>query len=232
MTKLAEHLEEHKEEYKPWLVNNEQGRIDIKILPYLKDIESGIFVEAGALDGLFMSNTKILEDLGWTGVLIEPSKSAGQKCAQNRKAPIIWTALVSSNYKNKSVYGTFLYDGQDGLGARSSMVVNPHVKQELVNVPANTMNEVLRGCGIKKVHFASIDVEGFELNVFKGFNLKEFDVDYVLTEVNFNMYDLEDMEEMMDKQGYKNLGCISNFTKENSPGWDEAHQDYLFTKND
>lgn len=230
MTQITEHLEKNKEEYKKWLVDNEQGRIDIKILPYLKDIEEGVFVEAGALDGLFMSNTKLLEDLGWTGVLIEPSKSAATKCAQNRKSPVAWGALVSSNYKHKSAYGTFLYDGQDGLGARSSMVVNPHVKQELVSVPAITMNQVLRDMGLKKVHFASIDVEGFELNVFKGFNLEEFDVDYVLTEVNFNIYDLEDMEEMMGKQGYKNLGCLSNFTTENSPQWDMAHQDYLFGK--
>ena len=37
---------------------------------------SGIFVEVGALDGIAYSNTGFLEmELGFSGVLIEPSKS-------------------------------------------------------------------------------------------------------------------------------------------------------------
>ena len=71
---IKTYLEENNETLKRWLVDNEQGRIDLKILPHIQDIENGVFVEAGGLDGLFMSNTKLLEDLGWKGVLIEPSK--------------------------------------------------------------------------------------------------------------------------------------------------------------
>jgi len=85
---IKEYLEKNKEEFKRWLVDNEQGRVDIKILPYLQDIENGFFVEAGALDGLFMSNTKTLEDLGWNGLLIEPSKKAVIECKKNRIMPV------------------------------------------------------------------------------------------------------------------------------------------------
>src|SRR3990167_3911424 len=105
MTKISEYLEEHKEEYKRWLVDNEQGRVEIKILPYLKDIENGFFVEAGALDGLFMSNTKLLEDLGWNGILIEPSLKAAEKCRLNRKCIVEQCALVSKDYKGDMVFG-------------------------------------------------------------------------------------------------------------------------------
>jgi len=42
---IKQYLEEHKGEFERWIVGKEQGRIDIKILPYLQDIENGIFYE-------------------------------------------------------------------------------------------------------------------------------------------------------------------------------------------
>ncbi len=229
MTKLSEHLEAHKEEYKRWIVDKEQGRIDIKVLPYLKDIEDGVFIEAGALDGLFMSNTKLLEDLGWNGVLIEPSKEACNKCLKNRRCSTVWGALVSDKYKDDKIYGDFYYDGAEGKGAWSSVNRNRNSVKEFTYVPATTLSSVLRSFGIKKVDFLSLDVEGYELNVLKGLDFKEFEITTMLVEVNSNDYDLEDMNEFLENRGYKNLGCLSNFSKEANKGWDGTHQDYLFT---
>lgn len=230
MTKVSQHLEEHKEEYKRWLVDNEQGRIDLKILPYLKDIENGIFVEAGALDGLFMSNTKLLEDLGWNGILIEPSYEACKKCLENRKSTIVWGALVSKNYKEDKIYGDFHFDGTEGKGAWSSVTHNRDASDKMVYVPAMTLSNTLRTFGITKVDFLSLDVEGYELNALKGLDFKEFDVKYILVEVNTRDYDLEDMDELLGKNGYKNLGCLSSFSKETNPDWDGSHSDYLYSK--
>lgn len=229
MTKVSEHLEAHGE-YKRWLIGNEQGRIDLKILPYLKDIENGFFVEAGALDGLFMSNTKLLEDLGWKGILIEPSSEACKKCLEYRKATVVWGALVSSNYKENQIYGDFFFDGNEGKGAWSSINRNRDSSKKMVYVPAITLSNVLRAFSIKKVDFLSLDVEGYELNALKGLDFDEFDVKYILVEVNTRDYDLEDMDEFLEKHGYKNLGCLSNFSKETNEGWDGSHQDYLYAR--
>ena len=229
MTKIQKHLEEHPE-YSRWITDNEQGRIDLKILPYLKDIENGIFIEAGALDGLFMSNTKLLEDLGWNGLLIEPSYEACKKCLENRKSTVVWGALVSNNYKESHIYGDFHFDGAEGKGAWSSVNRNRDSSEKMVYVPAMTLSNVLRAFDIKKVDFLSLDVEGYELQVLKGLDFKEFDVKYILVEVNIRDYDLEDMDELLGKNGYKNLGCLSNFSKETNEGWDGSHQDYLYEK--
>ena len=227
MSKISGYLESNKEEFKRWLVDNEQGRVDIKILPYLKDIENGFFVEAGALDGLFMSNTKILEDLGWNGLLIEPSQKAYIECVKNRSGLIYNTALVSKDYREKTIRGDFFYDGKDGQGAWSGVMRNTYTNQK-VEVPARTLQSIFDDQDIKKVDFLSLDVEGYEFNVLKGIDFSKVDVTFILVEVNSVIYSLEDMDEYLEKFGYKRLACLSNFTKETNEGWDGSHQDYLY----
>lgn len=226
---IKEYLEAHKAEYKRWLVDNEQGRVDLKILPYLKDIEKGFFLEAGALDGLFMSNTKILEDLGWDGILVEPSLTAARKCKENRKATIEQCALVSKDFKEAKVAGDFFFDGKDGLGAWSGIHKNLYGIRAAVQVSAITLERILRHHDVKKVDFFSLDVEGYELEVLKGVDLNEIEITYILVEVNLAEYSLEELEGYLAKFGYKNLGCLSNFP-EDLEGWNGEHQDYLFRK--
>jgi FkbM family methyltransferase len=227
MTQISEHLEAHKEEYKKWLVDGEQGRIELKILPYLKDIENGFFVEAGALDGLFMSNTKILEDLGWGGILIEPSRKAYEKCVKNRSALIINCALVSKDYPGSSVYGDFWFDGEDGIGAWSGILKNAYGVRAIAEAHAKTLSSILKEQGVKKVDFLSLDVEGYELEALKGIDFSEVEITHILVEVNLKDYSLEEMDKYLGQFGYKNIACLSGFT-EGMKGWDGSHQDYLF----
>lgn len=44
-----------------------------------------VFIEIGAYDGLSGSNTKLLEDHGWTGLAIEPNELAFEQLKQNRR---------------------------------------------------------------------------------------------------------------------------------------------------
>lgn len=226
---LNEYLEINKEKFKPWLVDNQQGRIDLKILPYLKDIKNGFFVEAGALDGLFMSNTKILEDLGWNGILVEPSPSAAKKCRDNRKCTVESCALVGFDYDKEKIIGDFFFDGTDGLGAWSGVHRNAYGIKSAVVVHALTLDRLLKYHKINKIDFLSLDVEGFEMEVIKGINFNDTDITYILVEVNSKDYSLDDIDTYLAQFGYKNLGCLSGFT-EDMEGWDGSHNDYLYCR--
>ncbi|MCV5968647.1 hypothetical protein, partial [Lactococcus petauri] len=72
---VGQWLQEYGDQYKHWVVDNAPDGSYIKVLPYLQDIQGGFFVEAGAHNGSIASNsnTKILEDCGWGGLLIEPA---------------------------------------------------------------------------------------------------------------------------------------------------------------
>lgn len=225
---MNDYLQKHREEFHPWLVDNKQGRVDIKILPYLKDIENGFFVEAGALDGLFMSNTKILEDLGWKGLLIEPSLKAAKKCRENRKCIVEQCALVSKDYKENWVAGDFFFDGEDGLGAWSGIHRNAYGIRSAIKVAARTLDIILKHHNITKIDFLSLDVEGYETEVLEGINFYTTDITYILIEINYNNYSLADMDKYLGQFGYKNIANLSNF--KDSEGWDGSHEDFLYKK--
>lgn len=236
MTRIKEYLEVNKEEFKPWLEDREQGRVDIKILPYLQDIENGFFVEAGALDGLFMSNTKTLEELGWSGLLIEPSFKAVERCKKNRTSRVVECALVSNKYEGDVVMGDFVMDGEFGIGAWSSINRRAYGQQSngafqsfTTPVRARTLESVFDENGVKKVDFLSLDVEGYELEVLKGIDFEKVDIRFILVEVNLRDYSLEDMNIFLKEKGYNNIMNLSNFDS-NTKGWDGSHQDYLYEK--
>lgn len=59
----------------------------------------GVYVEAGANDGISWSNTLMNVDLDWNGLLIEPSPTAYTKLVENRPGNYIENAaLVDSHH--------------------------------------------------------------------------------------------------------------------------------------
>lgn len=224
---IKEYLQQN--DISQWM-NGEQGRIDLKILPYLQDIENGFFVEAGALDGLFMSNTKILEDCAWKGLLIEPSLKAYKKCCENRPKSIVGQcALVSKDYTDPRAYGDFWFDGEDGIGAWSGINKNPYGVKAVASVPARTLDSIFKEFNITKVDFFSLDVEGYELEALKGIDFSTVDITYFLVEVNLKDYSLEDMNSYLGQFGYTKVVNLSNF-QAGQKGWDGSHQDFLYSK--
>jgi FkbM family methyltransferase len=223
---IKQHLVENKISYAPWIEDNEPGGVDLKILPYLEDIENGFFVEAGALDGLFQSNTKILEDLGWKGLLIEPSPSAAQKCRENRQQSIVENcALVSFKHEGEFVLGNFFHDGSEGgLGATSS------ITHDGIQVKARNLNSILIEHNIHHIDFFSLDVEGHEMEVLHGIDFKNIHITFIVIEVNSNRYSLDTLNSFMLSNGYENIINMSNFSLDKNPGWGGKHQDFLYKK--
>ena len=91
------------------IVLNFQGHLNSIILEHLKGKTGGFFIECGANDGEFQSNTMYLESkMGWTGLLVEASPVLSRKLlARNRK--------VSSTFKvfaliRTEVIATRLFD--------------------------------------------------------------------------------------------------------------------------
>jgi FkbM family methyltransferase len=194
--------------------------LDIKLKKYL-NFENGFFIECGAYDGIYQSNTKIYEDLmGWRGILIEPSEDMCRKCNENRKVKCFNYCLVEKDFKSGFIYGDFtggLMSSVNGIRTNS---------KEMVKVKTNTLTTILKENNVKEIDLLSLDVEGYEFNVLKGLNFNIFSPKYILIEIMNHNYN--QIMELLEKNNYILIENLTNFNNVDNPNWDGTHNDYLF----
>lgn len=176
-------------------MNSNSGRkLDIKLLPYIQNITNGFFIECGANNGIYESNTLLYEKgFGWRGLLIEANPFMFQQCKKNRPNCIVENyALVSSSYQNDTINGFFQFT--DYENSMMGQVCDRNKRADIngrwknrnpISVPAITLDNLLIKNKIERVDFFSLDVECYELEVLNGLNLKKNFVLYILIEVGY-----------------------------------------------
>lgn len=194
---------------------------DEKLIKLL-NFENGVFIEVGANDGLAQSNTKLLEEYhGWTGILIEPSKSLFDRLCQNRpRSKCFQCALGPFEEEGTIVFGDF--DGS----LMSSIHGNRMQRQAEQMVPMRSLQSILDEVGLRHINLFSLDTEGYELNILKGIDFSRTKFDYLLIEIYQTQYD--EIVSFLSEREYDMLESFSNYSHETNPGWDGTHNDYLF----
>ncbi|XP_069996478.1 uncharacterized protein [Penaeus vannamei] len=151
-----------------------------KILKKLfSDEPPHFFVEAGALDGEFISNTLYLEqDLGWTGLLVEadPLLYAALP-GKNRKSWSSQTCLSPSNVAERLTFET--YEPRDDRDVAAALLVrstgnlagvhSPAMGQMGSKIPVEVqcfpLFSYLLALNATSVGYVSLDVEGAEAEI-------------------------------------------------------------------
>lgn len=183
--------------------------------------KNGVYIELGALDGVSWSNTKWLEDqLGWTGILIEPSVKGYDACLSNRPNNKAFNcACVSFDHKEDYVMGDFEGHPMSSIdGTRLGLA-------PLNRVSARTLQSVIDESGYNYIDFLSLDVEGYELNVLKGIDFDKQNIKYMLIEVYEK--DKTNIFEFLKEKNYDIVENVTNFAV-NGGYWDGTHDDYFF----
>ena len=140
---------------------------------------SGFYVEVGANNPTVESQTFHLEQLGWDGLLIEPLQAYCELLKAQRKGKVIQLACSSPENHNivlpMAVAGTHstLNDEPIALGTKI---------EEYQNVTCRTLDSILEDNDVPGIDFISIDIEGHEMEMFKGFSLQRWSPRLVLLE--------------------------------------------------
>jgi FkbM family methyltransferase len=153
----------------------------------------GIFVDVGALDGRMISNTLYLEQIGWTGLCIEPLPESYEQLTQNRSCRCINVAAGRD-------YGTldFARHANPGQSGLLETWRDPSVPHEVIQVPVVPLSDLIADLPV--VHYLDIDVEGHELEVLRGINFRQTEFRIISVETGENRGAINDF---LDAQGYR-----------------------------
>jgi FkbM family methyltransferase len=125
-----------------------------------KKCENGTFVEFGACDGKFLSNTYTLEKYyNWTGILIEPDENYYNQLVKNRKSTCVKELVYSEN--NVDLF--FELNQKPELN-------KINLNANGIKINSKTLEKILdeNNCS-KTIHYMSVDIEGFEYEALKNF---------------------------------------------------------------
>lgn len=161
-------------------VNPEAGEKEL-VWKYLGRKRDGVFVEVGANDPVAGSQTWLLEQNGWQGALVEPQASLCEKLRPARpRSRVFQVACSCPGSEGEADLVLTEYDGNATLKPqRDSHGIN-YVGAERVRI--TTLDSVLQAADISHVDFLSLDVEGHEIEVMRGFNFEKYKPSLILIE--------------------------------------------------
>lgn len=170
--------------------NNEQ---DI-ILAYFGNTK-GTFLDIGAHDGISLSNTRALVELGWDGVMVEANEEIFDTLKNNytnsKNVHLINRAVGDSNgesifYQNDTYYSTF---SQTDV---KRWVSDPNITFKEVSLTMVDFKSLMDLSPIKMFDFISLDIEGMEPKVLPQMDLIDLGCKCICIEWNGNNFDLYD----------------------------------------
>jgi FkbM family methyltransferase len=139
----------------------------------------GFFVEVGANDPHSGSQTWLLEQNGWCGVLVEPQAALCEKLRLARKNSHVFQVACSA--PGKEGEATLHISG--GFSTLEKPIDShgiPFYGTESVKV--TTLDKILDEARVDAIDFLSIDVEGHEIEVMRGLDFKKYRPSLILIE--------------------------------------------------
>lgn len=167
----------------------------------------GVCVEVGANNGVDGSTTLHFEELGWDCILVEPNPALCRELRARRKAQLFECAASSAS-------GTAILHVASGaeqshavsaLGdeRKPAQILKEHgFRTDPVEVVTRRLDDILDEAQPSGgIDFVSIDVEGHELELLKGFSLDRWRPGVLIVEDNSPFWE-STVRDHLNAQGY------------------------------
>lgn len=180
-----------------------------------KHKRDGFFVDVGAYDGIYYSNTAYFEkELGWGGVCVEPNPTVFKKLSANRNC-------TSLNYCISEEKGMLQFLSVAGYGEMLSGLVNffdqnhhdriDNIIAEhggnkiLIDIPSLPMKDIFAQQSISQIDYFNIDVEGGEMSVLNSIDFSKVTIKIFTIE---NNYRTKQVRNFLKPKGYSLIGKV------------------------
>ena len=169
-------------------IERDEAREKALVRQFLGDAGRGFFVEVGANEPASIhSQTWHLEQLGWTGILIEPNRALAHELVRKRPRSKVYNVACSSPEKigTAELKIPLMADGKVDTGKAALETEIDHAgfpAYQTERVKVLTLDSILDENRIDRIDLLSIDVEGTELDVLRGFNLERYRPRLILLE--------------------------------------------------
>jgi FkbM family methyltransferase len=137
---------------------------------HLGQRSDGVFVEVGANEPRYLSQTWFFEQQGWTGLLIEPiPELCARLRAERPRSRVVQVACGAPEQRGEVDFHVASDSGKSSLGPQTLAIATEERRVERVRL--RTLDDVLDEAALPRIDLLSIDVEGFQLDVLRGLTL-------------------------------------------------------------
>jgi FkbM family methyltransferase len=178
---------------------------DLFVLHMTGEKKDGYFVEFGATNGVDLSNSYLLETVGWSGLVAEPSKGWHQALIKNRKCSIdlrcVWDGsgqTISFSETSAGEFSTVAEFRHSDHNNRS------HAKEYTVETVS--LNDLLeQHKAPSHIDYLSIDTEGSEHIILRALDFKKWTFGIITVEHNFAAIRRQQIHGLLSDNGYRRV---------------------------
>jgi FkbM family methyltransferase len=175
---------------------------DLDVLNLYSNKRTGTFIEIGASDGKTLSNTYLLEQLGWKGLCVEPIPEKFELLQKNRHCTTSNKAVynVSGQHIPFTVATSSLYSGI------TSEIDKYHSVKETgttISIETITLNDLISESGLPSfIEYLSLDTEGSEYEILKAVDFGKYTFGTIHVEHNYIMPKRQQIRSLLVSHGY------------------------------
>lgn len=142
------------------------------------------YLDIGANEPVFISNTYLLYTKKSKGVCIEPNLYLYKKFKHKRKKDICINAGVAFDGKTEADFylfskeasglGTFSKEEAEFWETKGNSVIGKHKVEAIIKTPLVNINDIMEKYFSPHPNFISLDVEGLDLQILQTINFEKF----------------------------------------------------------
>ena len=153
--------------------------VDLAVDFFFRNKQKGVYIDVGCHLPLLNNNTYLLYKRGWTGINIDLDYNAIDTFNFFRKKDTNIQVCISNDEKEKELFFFHARSAKNTLSEKRG-----DGAKEILKVKTKTLNSIIQNTPYanNEIDFLSLDVEGTELDVLKGFDIEKYKPKIIVAE--------------------------------------------------